>query len=151
LAFGDYDRTVETFHQLLKKTAPAGDYEITPELREQRANWLYLQSLGYLGLEQYDEALKELELADAYNHSQSMSALISLARGTSFFGKKEFSHAVEHYHAYLLTSTEGDDTTRAGCELALCFAELKQWDDALDTFAIMQKFESDWSPKRLST
>jgi len=142
-SLGDHARTVETFHELLKKTAPAGDAEITAELREQRANWLYLQSLGHLGMEQYDEALKELELADAYNHSQSMSALISLARGTSFFGKKQFANAVEHYHAYLINSTEGDDTTRAGCELALCFAELKQWDDALDTFAIMQKFESD--------
>jgi len=139
---GDYARTVEMFHRLLMKTAPAGDAEITHELREKRANWLYLQSLGHLGLEQYDEALKELELADAYNQSQPMSALISLARGTSFFGKKQFSLAVEHYHAYLQNSTEGDDTTRAGCELALCFAELKQWDDALDTFAIMQKFES---------
>ena len=142
-SLGDYARTVETFHELLKKTAPAGDAEITPELREQRANWLYLQSLGHLGLEQYQQALKELELADAYNHSQSMSALISLARATSFFGQKQYSRAVEHYHAFLLSSTEGDDTTRAGCELALCFAELKQWDDALDTFAIMQKFESE--------
>jgi len=93
-SLGDHARTVETFHELLKKTAPAGDAEITAE-------------------------------------------------GTSFFGKKQFSNAVEHYHAYLINSTEGDDTTRAGCELALCFAELKQWDDALDTFAIMQKFESD--------
>lgn len=140
---GDYARTIETFHNLLKKTAPAGDAEITPELRDQRANWLYLQSLGHLGLEQYDEALKELDLADAYNQSQSMSALISLARGTSLFGQKKFAPAVEHYHAYLQNSTAGDDSTRAGCELALCFAELKQWDDALDTFAIMQKFESD--------
>ena len=140
---GDYARTVETFKQLLKRTAPVGDAELTPELRDKRANWLYLQSLGHLGLEQYDEALKELELADAYNQSQPMSALISLAKGTSYFGQKQFSLAVEHYHAYLLNSTEGDDATRAGCELALCFAELKQWDDALDTFAIMQKFESD--------
>ena len=142
-SLGDHTRTIETFHQLLKKTAPAGDTEITPELRDQRANWLYLQSLGHLGLEQYDEALKELELADAYNHSKSMSALISLARGTSLFGQKKYSRAVTHYHKYLLNSSEGDDSTRAGCELALCFAELKQWDDALETFAIMQKFESD--------
>lgn len=140
---GDYGHTIETFHKLLKKTAPDGDVEITPELRDQRANWLYLQSLGHLGLEQYDEALKQLDLADAYNQSQSMSALISLARGTSLFGQKKFAPAVEHYHAYLRNSSESDDSTRAGCELALCFAELKQWDDALDTFAIMQKFESE--------
>ncbi len=142
-SIGDYARTVETFHYLLKKTAPAGDAEITTELRDQRANWLYLQSLGHLGLEQYDEARGQLELADAYNESKSMSALISLARATSFFGQKQYSRAVEHYQGYLLNSAEGDDATRAGCELALCYAELKQWDDALVTFAIMQRFEPD--------
>ena len=142
-SLGDYARTIETFHRLLKATAPDGDEQITSELRDQRANWLYLQSLGHLGLEQYDEALKELELADAYNQSPSMSALISLAQGTASFGQKQFSLAIPHYQGYLINSVDGDDATRAGCELALCYAELKQWDDALKTFAIMQEFGPD--------
>jgi len=142
-SLGDYARTIETFHRLLKATAPDGDEQITSELRDQRANWLYLQSLGHLGLEQYDEALKELELADAYNQSPSMSALISLAQGTASFGQKQFSRAIPHYQGYLINSVDGDDATRAGCELALCYAELKQWDDALKTFAIMQEFGPD--------
>ena len=137
---GDYARTVETYHGLLKTTAPDGDEQITPQLRDQRATWLYLQSLGHLGLEQYDEALKELELADAYNQSDSMSALISLARATALFGQQQYSRAVEHYHEYLLTSSDGDDVMRAGCELALCYAELKQWDDTLNAFEIIQDF-----------
>ncbi len=142
-ARGDYAQTLETFHMLLKKTAPQDDGDVTPNLRSQRSNWLYLKSLGHLGLRQYDEALKELELAEAYNRSADLSALISLARGTAHFGQQQFSRAVEHYHEYLRNSEEGEEAVRASCELALCFVELKQWDDAQHAFSVMQDLGAD--------
>jgi len=124
------------------QTTPMGD-----SVRKQRSKWLYLQSLGYLGLKQYSDAMKELKLADAYNESSELATLIDLAFATAYFGSQQYSKAIPRYHSFLTNEqADGDqesfssspDFIRAACEMTICFNELKQWDDARDSFEIMK-------------
>lgn len=150
-AVNDFENTVSTYQRLLSasidevQTAPMAD-----EVREQRSKWLYLQSLGYLGLKQYDEALKELKLAEAYNQNTELATLIDLAFATAYFGSQQYSQAIPRYHSFLNhhdasqnETSQNDDAyspefVRAACEMTICFHELDQWQDARESFEIMK-------------
>jgi|GEM_PF-2333695 len=145
-AVSDFDNTVLTYQNLLNDSANQIQSEtMTNAVREQRSKWLYLQSLGYLGLKQYDEAMKELKLAEAYNQNSELATLIDLAFATAYFGNEQYSQAVPRYHNFLSHhQSEQKDTAdlpefvRAACELTICFHELEHWEDALQAFEIMK-------------
>ncbi len=144
-ALNDFDGTVSTYRDLLNGSSDDVKAEpMADRVRKQRSKWLYLQSLGYLGLKQYEEALKELKLAEAYNQDPELATLIDLAYATAYFGNQQYSLAVPRYHSFL-NHHENDDVkgghapefVRAACEMTICFNELKQWDDAAQSFKIM--------------
>lgn len=145
-AISDFDNTVVTYQSLLKESANRIQSEkITDAVREQRSRWLYLQSLGYLGMKQYDEAMKELKLAEAYNENSELATLIDLAFATAYFGSQQYSQAAPRYHNFLThhqsdqdDSSDSPDFVRAACEMTICFSELKQWEDARQAFEIMK-------------
>lgn len=145
-AIGDFDNTVLTYQNLLKDSAKKTQTTtMTTKVREQRSKWLYLQSLGYLGMKQYGEAMKELKLAEAYNENPKLSTLIDLAFATAYFGSQQYSKAAPRYHNFLTHhQSDQDDSSgspefvRAACEMTICFSELKQWEDAQQAFEIMK-------------
>ena len=150
-ASGDFDNTVSTYQRLLSDSIDAVETEaMTNEVREQRSRWLYLQSLGYLGLKKYDEAKKELKLAEAYNENSELATLIDLAFATAYFGSQQYSQAIPRYHNFLGNQQSGGDVEqqgtvtaspefiRAACEMTICFNELQQWEDARASFKIMK-------------
>lgn len=114
---GDFENTIATYHQLLADTADevktdpddfTGGMLISPQVRQNRSKWLYLKSLGHLGLNQYADAIKELELAEAYNekdssHAQNpeLATLIDLGFATAYFGNQQFSQAAPRYQSFL--------------------------------------------------
>lgn len=141
----DFENTIVTYQQLLADTADRvnadseddsngvsnGDWDGLPtglEARQKRSKWLYLKSLGHLGLHQYGDAIKELQLAQAYNDvaqvqalsrdpSQDLSddpsqapsqiqrgelaTLIDLGLATAYFGDRQFSQAAPKYQSFL--------------------------------------------------
>ncbi len=144
-AINDFDNTVLTYQRLLKESADQiQSGTMTEAVREQRSQWLYLQSLGYLGMKQYDEAMKELKLAEAYNQNPELATLIELAFATAYFGNQQYSQAAPRYHDFLThhqsaweDSSASPEFVRAACEMTLCFSELQQWEDARQAFEIM--------------
>lgn len=145
-AIGDFDNTVLTYQSLLKQSASRFESGKMPQaVRKQRSKWLYLQSLGYLGKKQYEQAMEELKLAQAYNENPELATLIDLAFATAYFGSQQYSQAATRYHKFL-THHQSDQTdssgtpefVRAACEMTLCFSELKQWEDARQAFEIMK-------------
>ena len=150
-AIGDFENTVATYQDLLSGSIEEVQTEtMSVEVREQRSRWLYLQSLGYLGDKRYEDAKKELKLAEAYNENPELATLIDLAFATAYFGGQQYSQAIPRYHNFLGNQQSGDDvgpqgTTsassefiRAACEMTICFNELQQWEDARDAFQIMK-------------
>ena len=148
-AVGDFDNTVSTYQDLLSNSIDEVQSEtMSDEVREQRSRWLYLQSLGHLGLKQYEDAKKELKLADAYNENSELATLIDLAFATAYFGSQQYSQAIPRYHNFLGNDqsggNDGDQGTasaefiRAACEMTICFNELEQWEDVRESFQIMK-------------
>ena len=145
-AMGDFDNTVLTYQRLLRGRENGIQSETTPQqLGKQRAKWLYLQSLGYLGMKQYDRALKELKLAQTHNDNSELATLIDLAFATAYFGNQQYSKAAPRYHDFLThhqsaqeNSSGSPELVRAACEMTLCFSELQQWEDARQAFKIMK-------------
>ena len=150
-AIGDFDNTVSTYQRLLSDSIDEVQSEaMSVEVREQRSRWLYLQSLGYLGLKQYEDAKKELKLAEAYNENSELSTLIDLAFATAYFGSQQYSQAIPRYHNFLgnqqiggLDSEQGAGSVsaefiRAACEMTICFNEQQQWEDVRQSFQIMK-------------
>lgn len=151
-ATGDFENTVGTYRRLLEDhptnfNADGSSLEaaqISADTRKQRATWLYLKSLGHLGLKQYRDAVEELNLADAYNEDAKLSALIDLGLATAYFNDQQFSLAVPRYRSFLANhdATDGSvspaELTRSACELTICFNELKQWDEVRSGFEIMK-------------
>ena len=145
-AIGDFDNTVLTYQTLLSESTHQINSEtITNAVREQRSKWLYLQSLGYLGMKQYDQAIKELKLAEAYNENPELATLIDLAFATAYFGSQQYSQAVLRYHNFLThhqsdqeDSSGSQEFVRAACEMTICYSELKQWEDTRQSFEIMK-------------
>ena len=139
---GDFENTVATYRSLLSESIAEVEGEnLSTVVREKRSRWLYLQSLGLLGLKQYDEAVKELDLAEAYNEDNELATLIDLAYATAHFGNQQYSKAVSKYHSFLShhdQSNQSAEFSRAACELSICFNELERWDDARDAFQIMK-------------
>ena len=147
-AIGDFDNTVSTYKRLLRDSVHEIESEMmSVEVREQRSRWLYLQSLGYLGQKKYEEAKKELKLAEAYNEDPKLATLIDLAFATAYFGSQQYSQAIPRYHNFLGNQQSNDDVQdggtasasaefiRAACEMTICFNELQQW----KTFATLSK------------
>ena len=150
-AIGDFENTVSHYQRLLSNSIDDVQSESMPnDVREQRSRWLYLQSLGYLGLKRYEDAKKELKLAEAYNENAELATLIDLAYATAYFGSQQYSRAIPRYHNFLgnqKTVGEGRDGNtaaasaefvRAACEMTICFNELKQWEDVRTSFEIMK-------------
>ena len=145
-AISDFDNTVLTYQNLLSNRENAIQSEtISDPLRNQRSKWLYLQSLGYLGMKRYDQAMKELKLAETYNKNSELATLIDLAFATAYFGNQQYSQAAPRYHNFLTHhqsdqehSSDSPEFVRAACEMTLCFSELQQWEDARHAFEIMK-------------
>jgi TolA-binding protein len=132
---GDYPATVSTFRDQLSEHFTANNGQTTaPKLQAQRATWQYLKSLGHIGMGEYDEAIKELTLADANNKTIEMVPLISLAKSTAQFGLKNYSRAIAGYQTYLSSETTGEEAARAYAELSICLAESDRWAEASSTF-----------------
>jgi TolA-binding protein len=150
-AISDFDNTVLTYQTLLQQSTVDVQAEtMTAAVRARRSQWLYLQSLGYLGMKQYDEAMKELKLAEAYNEDSELATLIDLAFATAYFGSQQYSQAVPRYHNFLThhqseqdNSSDSPEFVRAACEMTICFTELQQWEDARQAFEIMKTRADD--------
>ena len=140
-AQGDYADSIATLDALLVRTKPAADSP-APQSGFKRSTWLYLKSLGQLGLKQYEEADLTLVAAEQEPVTEELKPLIELARANSFFGREQYENAAPNYQSFLMSSPSGEDAVRAACEMTVCYAELGQWHNASDAFEVVKGFES---------
>ena len=140
-AQGQYADSIATLDTLLVRTKPAANSP-APQSGFNRATWIYLKSLGQLGLKQYEAADQTLAQAEQESVSEDLKPLIELARANSFFGREQYANAAPHYQSFLMGRPTGDDAVRAACEMTVCYAELGQWQNAADAFEVVKSYET---------
>ena len=133
-----YEEMIQTFELLLAETR--GDKTIEPA---DRANWRYLKSLGYLGLNDYEQAEVELNRIDVLAQSRQLKPLVQIALATSRFRAKKYSAAILNYREYLRLSESGAEQKRARAELTICLAYAGRWDEAADAFEDLNVHHAD--------
>ncbi len=129
-----YGKSVRAFRDLLAEQSVAiGDRASTPEQRSLRMSWYYLKSLAHLGLEQYDEAIADLELAEANLPESQDEPKLMLALASAWYGKKMYPDAATAFELYIDSEPESADAVKP--RLIVCYANVGQFEKA-EKFAI---------------
>ncbi len=124
-----FEQAIESFDLLLAEHG--NDADIQPS---DRANWLYLKSLGHLGLGDFDGAIGALSQINSRTPTDPLKPLLEIAWATARFGKQNYVKAIENYRSYLSLLPDGPDSKRARTELTICLAELGRWDECAQAF-----------------
>lgn len=137
----DFEQTVSVFADLVSQFDRDLD-SLDGDQRQRRATWLYLKSLGHVGLKQYDVAARDLELALAYNQAEELGQMITLARATAFFADGQYAPAADDYIKWLTANPERAESSRTAAELTVCYTELEQWENVESAFAMIRQFKT---------
>ncbi len=125
----EYQKSVRTFRDLLiDHESSIGMESFSDDQRQQRMTWFYLKSLGHIGLEKYDEAITDLELAEANLPDKVAEPKLLLALASAWYGKELYEDAATAFEAYL--KEEPNEATAVYSRLVVCYANLGQLDKA---------------------
>ncbi len=141
-----YSETITTFEKLLQQHSADSSSAQHADV----ANWYYFKSLGHLGLAEFAEAEKSLDLIHAYPQNDQLKPLVRIARATALFGQQKYKPAIENYRKYLQTSPKGEEAKRARAELTISLAETKQWKESSLAFDDL-KLNHDKDPLVMGT
>ena len=129
----DYAGAIELFNDLLTRNARG----TTEKDLKQQATWLYLVGLSHLGLKDYESAVATLGQVPVQSE-KSFNSAVAIARATARSATGDYGNAVIDYEHYLYNEPNGTEVARALSELAICHAELKNWNEASKSFAKLQ-------------
>lgn len=117
----EYQTAINIFRDLLENYSGNRSRDI---------NWHYLKALAHLGVEEFENSKIELNKISLDGMQQELIPKYQIARATTFYGLGDYAEAIPHYREYLAVEETGPEVNRAMAELAICFVESHQWDDA---------------------
>lgn len=130
LARNQPDKAIKLLERLTESDAKA---ESPDSASREAATDQYLLALGYLDLERYEDALKQLEPALALP-SGTLKIDARRAQATALVGLGEYAAAVAPLRAYLAAHEEGEEAAWGRAELAISLARCKRLQQARQTY-----------------
>jgi TolA-binding protein len=124
-----FERAVELFEQRSKAT------DETPFARMNR----YYLGVAYLGAERHADALDVLERVRPQEDEQELRDSLAVARASALIAIARYPDALGPLHAYLQSQPAGADAADCRAKLAICYAEVKDWEAVRLAFEDVRK------------
>lgn len=122
----DYDETIRTFRELLKKSDPSP----TEFSRLNRNVWNYFIGLGWVGKKEYAKAYDILEVVKLDQQNPELQSALAIARATALVGLGRSHESVDHLRKYLELEPSGVHVLRARADLAVALTQDEKWSQA---------------------
>lgn len=124
-----FEQSIDTFAMLISQHGNAQETK-----NSDVATWLYLKSLGHLGLGDFDGSEMTLGRINESAQTEILKPLVQMAWATTYYGKENYHQAAIHYRKYLSLLPEGPEAARARTELTVSLAELGRWEQSSTVF-----------------
>ncbi len=126
----EYSASVGVFEKLLSRCSGRSAKNIASG----RPTWIYLKSLGHLGLDEFAQAESMLNAINLSGQSVKLKTLVEIARATACYGQGKYGRAIPAYRNYLALEPDGIDAARARTELTISLARNGQWQETAVAF-----------------
>ncbi|MCH2182354.1 MAG: tetratricopeptide repeat protein [Mariniblastus sp.] len=122
----DYDRTVQTFKSLLRRSNESpGEFS-----RKNRNVWNYFVGLGLVGKKEYETAIEILESVQLDPTNPDLQSALAIARATALVGLDRSDESIYHLQKYLELQPTGVHALRSRADLAVALTQGGKWKQA---------------------